>query len=125
MAYISKRGSTWHVRYYVGKDPVTGKKIQRSKGGFRTKKEAERFEREVEASLDNNTYIEPSKITVKEYLEKWLEEYSINLSPTTVAGYTRNIKNHTIPYIGHIPLQELQPIHIQSMYNTLHFKTTP
>jgi integrase len=84
MAYISKRGSTWHVRYYVGKDPVTGKKIQRSKGGFRTKKEAERFEREVEASLDNNTYIEPSKITVKEYLEKWLEEYSINLSPTTV-----------------------------------------
>jgi hypothetical protein len=36
-----KCGSPWGFRVNVGKDPQTGKRRQTSKGGFKTKKEAE------------------------------------------------------------------------------------
>lgn len=34
-------GASWAYMVDVGKDPITGKRKQKKKGGFRTKKEAE------------------------------------------------------------------------------------
>jgi Arm DNA-binding domain len=36
---VYKRGSTWTWHVDVGVDPVTGKRRQQTKGGFKTKRE--------------------------------------------------------------------------------------
>ena len=39
---VMKRGKTYTVIVYLGRDPETGKKRRKWHGGYRTKKEAER-----------------------------------------------------------------------------------
>ena len=39
---VVKRGNTWSYVVDVGRDPVSGRRRQRWKGGFATKREAER-----------------------------------------------------------------------------------
>ncbi len=48
---------------------------------------------------------------MKDYVES-------NLAPKTVEGYRVNIERHIIPSIGNIPVQKLQPIHIQEFYKS-------
>ena len=68
---VRQRGSTWTV---VFDEPrAEGRRRQRSKGGFRTRKDAERYLREQLVSLDAGTYMAPHKLTVATYLaEHWL-----------------------------------------------------
>lgn len=42
MAYFRKRGEKWSFTMDVGKDPITGKRKQITKGGFKTKKAAKK-----------------------------------------------------------------------------------
>lgn len=115
---IVKKGKTYSVIVDIGK--VNGKRKQKWFNGFRTKKEAENKLTEVLSELKNNLYIEPTKITLSEFLKKWLEECAKpNIAITTYSGYEVNINKHIIPAIGHIILQELQPIQIQNFYNYL------
>lgn len=111
-----KRGSTWTIIYYVA-DPVTGKKKQKWKGGFKTKKEAQQALYEINAKINSNTYVEPTKMTLAEYLMQWYDTHcKPRLSSNTLRGYRVNIENHIIPNIGHIPLQQLTRGQIQKFY---------
>ncbi len=52
------------------------------------------------------------KQTVGEYLEEWVENHGkANLRPSTFAGYKSHIKNHIVPYIGHVQLNQLPSRH--------------
>lgn len=114
---ITKKGKTYSVIVDIGK--IDGKRRQKWFNGFKTKKEAENKLTEILGQLKNNSYIEPTKLTLGEYLTKWLEEYAKpNIAITTYSGYRVNI-NHINKHIGYIPLQELQPIQIQEFYNFL------
>lgn len=114
---IRKRGNTYSIIYYMMEN---GKKKQKWISGFKTKKEAQDRLTEILSQLRNNSYISPSKTTLGEYLSIWLEEYAKpNIAITTYAGYAVNINKHINPYIGNIPIQELQPLQIQKLYNLL------
>ncbi|SDF73624.1 AP2-like DNA-binding integrase domain-containing protein [Fontibacillus panacisegetis] len=39
--YFRKRGTTWSFSVEIGRDPVTGKRKQKTVSGFKTKKEAQ------------------------------------------------------------------------------------
>ena len=65
------------------------------------------------------------KQTVKEYLEEWVENRGkANLRPSTFAGYKSHIKNHIVPYIGHVQLNQLTPAMLDNMFQlcTAHFE---
>lgn len=82
------------------------------------KKEAEKALIKILSQLEDNSFIDPSKITVKEYLLNWLETYvDTNLAKTTARGYRVNVEKHVIPEFGNMLLSKLQPIHIQALYN--------
>lgn len=63
-------------------------------------------------------HIEPTKITLKEFFERWLEDYAkTSLRETSYEIYHSYIHQHIIPELGSIPLQKLQPMHLQRFYN--------
>ena len=100
-----------------------GKKTY-SKKGFATKKEATQHEAEMKAKLANPVYTpvvaSQGKQTVKEYLEEWVENHGkANLRPSTFAGYKSHIKNHILPYIGHVQLNQLTPAMLDNMFQQL------
>lgn len=114
---ITKKGSTYSIIVDMGRDG-NGKRKQKWFNGYKTKKEAEKALIKILSQLEDNSFIDPSKITVKEYLLNWLETYvDTNLAKTTARGYRVNVEKHVIPEFGNMLLSKLQPIHIQALYN--------
>lgn len=116
--YEGKRGDNYYIVYDLPRDPVTGERRQKKVSGFRTKREAEaELARLVNQSVAGD-YIEPQTLTIGEYLDSWLESYGrTNLAPSTYESYQNIINNHLRVKIGNIPLQKLQPVHLQVYYS--------
>lgn len=86
---------------------------------YPTKKEAQNALAEKVNELNNNTYIEPSKITVSQAMDEWFEtSVKPTLKPNTQRGYLVNI-NHIKNGIGNIVLQKLTAVQIQNFYKEL------
>lgn len=109
----------YEARYTAGFDPGTGKQIQRSISG-KTQKEVAQKLKEATASIDNGTYIAPSKMTVGQWLDTWQNAYLANVKPSTVSSYEATIRNHLQPGLGALRLDSLTTHDIQEFYNSLH-----
>jgi hypothetical protein len=77
-----KRGDIW-TWYFDAVDPVTGKRRQRSKGGFRSKREAQAALSEALAAYRAGTLVEASRLTLGVFLDEWLPTMAGNLEPNT------------------------------------------
>lgn len=108
----------WEARYTTGFDPTTGKQAQRSIYG-KTQKEVREKLTQVTLELDEGTYIEPSRMTLEQWMEIWLAEYMFDKKWSTNKTYRAQINTHILPAMGHVPLSQLDPNRIQSFYNTL------
>ena len=74
----------------------------------------------VQMSLLEGTFIEPSKLRVGPFLDRWLEDAARpSVRPTTHASYAGIIKNHIKPRIGGVLLANLTPVHVQAMQSAL------
>ncbi len=108
----------WEARYTAGRDPGTGKQIQKSVYGKSQKEVREKLQK-VCAELDEGTYLEPSRMTVAQWLEIWEKEYLVNVKPHTRRSYGNQIKNHIKPGLGATRLDKLNAHTIQGFYNRL------
>ncbi|MDE6591385.1 MAG: site-specific integrase [Oscillospiraceae bacterium] len=108
----------WEARYTVGRDPGTGKQIQRSIYGS-TQKEVRQKLAQAVTAIDDGTYTAPSKMTVGQWLDIWQRDYLGSVKPMTVLNYSQHIKNHIKPAMGAIKLEALNAHTIQGFYNSL------
>jgi integrase len=70
------------------------------------------------SSRDNGTAVDPSKLTVGEFLDKWLENHKKpNIAETTYDRCKNKIDAHLKPSLGFIPLQDLEPYHIETYFS--------
>lgn len=108
----------WEARYTVGRDPGSGKQIQRSVYGS-TQKEVRQKLAAAVAALDSGDYFEPSKMTLARWVEIWLAEYTGDKKYLTVKHYKAQCKAHIVPSLGAVKLSELTTPQIQAFYNGL------
>ena len=80
----------WEARLTTGYDPGTGKQIQRSFSG-KTQKEVREKMQAAAVEVNAGTYKEPSKMTLGEWLDTWLNEYLGGVKPMTVVNYTQHL----------------------------------
>ena len=109
----------WEARYTLGRDPGTGKQVQKSIYGS-TQAEVRKKLQAVSVDIDNGIYTESSKMTVGQWLDIWLDEYTGNLKPYTIELYRGQCKNQLKPHIGAVKLTALKAPAIQKMYNALY-----
>ena len=110
---------TWEARVVIGNDPGTGKMIRRSIYG-KTQREVRQKMTAIIGDLDEGTYHEPQKITVKVWFDTWMNTFCKNtVQPLSYEKYDRSIKNHIIPCIGALELKDVRGFHIQKVYNTM------
>ncbi len=115
---LRKRGDTWTAYWYVRQSD--GSLRQRSKGGFRTQREARAHLTATIASLASGTYIEPRRITLAKYLrDDWLPTLPQKRRPSTVASYTDVIEGVVIPRLGGTMLAALSPRDVQRLVDEL------
>ena len=113
-----KEYTYWEARYTAGRDPGTGKQIQRSITG-KTPKEVAQKLKAATASIDQGTYTAPSKMTVGDWLDIWSSDYLGGVKPYTLRSYTNQIRNHIKPALGAVKLEALDAHTIQAFYNGL------
>ena len=113
-----KEYTYWEARCTVGFDPGTGKQIQRSVSG-KTQKEVAQKMKAISVEVDQGIYQTPSKLTVGEWLDIWLKEYTADLKPLSLVSYRHHVDAHIKPYIGATKLAALNTPAIQAMYNKL------
>ena len=68
----------------------------------------------------NNTFIEPSSITLEQWIWNWMTVYKLNsVEDNTYARYISLINNHILPEIHKIKLKDLTKIQLQNIYNRI------
>lgn len=108
----------WEARFTVGRDPGTGKQIQRSVYGS-TQREVRQKLAQVVAEIDKGTYTAPQRITLGQWLDIWQREYLGGVKPRTADSYKAVIRTHILPALGAIRLEALTAPAVQSFYNSL------
>ncbi len=112
---VWRRGSRWVAIIELGRDEARNRK-RIWKGGFATKREARDWLTEQEGRLAQGTYVEPSRLTVGEYLLQWLEGAKARVRLSTWDSYRRNLEHHVIPGLGSIRLQQLTTAQLNAFY---------
>lgn len=116
--HIRKRGrNSWAVAIYVGRNDQGKPRYKwHTVTGGRRKAEDECAR--LLNQMTSGEYIEPSRTTLAEYLERWLSDYAeVNVAAKTFERYAEIIRVHLIPALGHHRLTKLQPLHIQAYYS--------
>lgn len=117
--HVRKRGGKWTYVYYTI-DPATGEGKHKWTGGFTSKSEAQRALREAITSTEQGTFIEPTKMTYRDYVERiWLPLIEDQLESSTVESYERNMHGHVLPKVGGVLIQKLSPTHLNDLYREL------
>ena len=111
-------GKTWSYVIRVP-DPVTGKTKPQWVGGFDSANSAKLARDKARVSLGNRDYVPPTKLTVGEYLNTWINAHARKIKPTTLNRYKELINDYLVPRLGTIKLQDLKPIHIEQFYNSM------
>jgi integrase len=117
--HVRKRGNTWAVVYDEGHDE-RGRRQQRWKSGFATRREAEKFLTDVLSRLGDGSYAAPSKSTLAEYLTgEWLPAAEATLRPLSYTQYASIVRLRIVPRLGHLRLQALTGAHLNALYREL------
>lgn len=110
--YATKAGTRYLIKYsHTKPDGSRGVVLKR---GYLTKKEAAADLRKRLSSVDDHTHVVPAKMTTGEWLDQWLD--GLQLAPSTMASYRKNVRLHLKPRLGSVPLQQLTGARISTAY---------
>lgn len=80
-------------------------------------KAAEEFARKFEEKILNGDCVAAEKTTLKEFTDRWLEEYAPqNLQPGTIEDYKDELDSKLLPLIGGMKLSEIKPVKLNSIF---------
>jgi integrase len=109
--YQDKRGY-WYFKATVGRDPLTGKRDQITRRGFRTMADAARERREVLGKIDRGQLAHsPAGLKLNELLDLYLDgmDADQNLALKTRFDYRQYADHYIRPYIGDRRVRDITP----------------
>ena len=113
---IHRKGNIFYVVLPIGKDPITRRWKTKWIRVGPDQREAESRLAAVKNEYNQGRYQEDEKMTVKEYLDRWLTDFAkISVRRSTYESYEWAINKHIVPNIGLVQLQKLKPVEIQKM----------
>ena len=117
---LERRGQrSWRLKWDLGVDPATGKRVIKRKTARGTKREAEAELARILGAIQGGTYTDPTRITVGELVTKWRDEVAAHeVSAKTFERYAEHA-DRIISALGRIPLTRLQPLQILEFYGDL------
>lgn len=117
---IEKRSSADGTPSYRARiattDPVSGRRKNVTVGTYRTKKEAEKAERDALTQQERGTLVDPSKLTVADLLKSWLANKAGTISANSQKDYEITIRLHIVPALGTVSVQKLNPAQLQAQF---------
>lgn len=118
--WVEKRGeNTWRLNVPGGTGPDGKRKTYRRVVDAPSEREAKKQLDVFSAEVQKGQYVEPSKLTLKDFVDRWLRDYGeVNLAPKTLRRY-KEILCRVLDAIGHLKLDQIKPLHLVEFYNNL------
>jgi integrase len=113
--FIRRRGQSWELRVYLGRDPVSGRKRYSTRSMRGPRRDAERLLREMVAAAEAGV-AHRAGATFGELCETWLAHAKGHLAPNTVVETRRILDRVLLPALGNVPLCGLRPEHLDELY---------
>jgi len=110
---------SFELRYGLGTDPATGKRKMATTTVRGSRKDAEKELRRLLRSLDTGEHVDPTRITVQEWLGTWLDAVRVEVSPKSHERYGEIVSHYLAPALGKLQLAKLAAVHITGVYNAL------
>ena len=106
--YEGPRGVVWRIRYR----DASGRRVLETLGKEPawTRKRAEAELRRRLVDVEREGYRKPERLTFADFAERWERDYlpGRGLKLTTLDGYHQTLRNHLLPFFGHLALSELE-----------------
>jgi integrase len=119
--HIRRRGErSWELKFDLGRDPISGKRKTHFRSFKGTKRKAETELTRLLAQANDGLYVDPSKETVAQFLDRWDRDWaSANVGPKSLERYRQILRLNVVPYLGAMPIQRLRPVHLSELYAKL------
>lgn len=114
-----RRGAGWSYTVDLPPDPATGKRRQRLKGGFHTKREAEASLAQMVIDVQHGRVVTSGAPRLGAWLDEWLAAVGPSLRPTTRDLYQMAVRVWIAPRIGALRLAQVTPQVLQRLYMEL------
>jgi integrase len=106
---------SWEIKFDLGRDPLTGRRITKYVTFRGTKRKAQEELTRLLGQRNEGSYIEPTKMTVAQYLHHWLEvDIERRVASRTAARHRGIVEKNVIPKLGHVPVRKLTAVHIEA-----------
>ena len=116
--YTKKDGSAAYMfKAYLGTDPVTGKRINKTKQGFKSKKEAQLALSRLQTEIENSGFRQVEKMTFQQVYDLWVVNYELTVKESTFVKQTEQYKLHILPFFGTRKLDKITPAIVQTFAN--------
>ncbi|MFC3802666.1 tyrosine-type recombinase/integrase [Cohnella sp. GCM10012308] len=131
MAYVEKRSeNTWRLNVVAGYRADGSKIMERRRVEVEDaallrapKKLREYLQEELikfKMEVESGSYVTPEKMTFAAFVEEWREKYARKeLGHKTLKEYNGHIKNHILPFFGHMRIDQIKTMHIVTFMNDL------
>ena len=97
-------------------DPATGKRRRKWHSFKGTKRQAQIECARLISAVQGGTYLEPSKTTLAQFLDRWLEHMRSQISPKSHARYSELARKNIAPLLGSTILTKLRAEAIDAAY---------
>ena len=119
--YKTKSGKKkYKFKVYLGLDQVTGKRIETTRQGFNTKKEAQIALRNLQNDYENKGWHNDSNIiTINDLYEAWIENYKQEVKTTTA---NMRMNDYELLYrkkYGNVRIEKIKVAFCQKIVNAL------
>lgn len=117
-SYRSKGKTRYMFKVYLGTDPLTGKRIDTTRRGFSSAKEAKQALTQLKAEFDAGRYKPAQDLTLGQLFKKWWSVYQPSVKMTTANNKYRHYQNHFEQY-NHLKISKLTTLWAQDVVNEL------
>lgn len=118
MAIYKRKSGRYAVLIDIDRG-ADGKRQRRPLGTFRTRKEAERAERDALAARDRGIDLSPRSVTVAELLKRYLADRKSRCGAKTLQEYGHKADLYIIPHLGSMLLAKLRPAHVAEWQSSI------
>ena len=110
--YFDEKRKTWYCKFRY--TDWQGNSKSTSKRGFRTKKEALKYETDTK-----NSAKEVPKMGLQKLSEEYLADYKLRRKPHSYITTEKNFRIYILPYLGSLPIDKITPLTIRKWQNEL------
>ena len=82
----------------------------------KTQRECRDWVKETLTKIGNGLTFSGTQVTLSKFVDSWLNGKELSIRPQTVSAYRALVKQHIMPLMGEMRLQDIQPTHLKQLY---------